>query len=149
MCRCKLRACFGKGKRHKETTKPKQVGVLQLLAVVHGATLPFVTTWHTSVNNEQITLPLPYPPRSPINVTWGDNTLTDVYDNSTLSPIEHTYATSGFYNVSIMGDIYGFNFASALETVKIFEIVSWGDGFFMDDSSTYAFAGCSNLVSVS
>lgn len=115
--------------------------LLSLFAAVYSVS-PFITTWRTTSPNESISFPLNKPPPAMIIVDWGDGQMS----NTTTLPLTHVYTASGFYNVSISdGAIYGFGFNDTGDKLKLVDIVSWGDNFFMDATSTRVFAGCSNL----
>ncbi len=55
----------------------------------------------------------------------------------------HTYATDGFYTVTILGDCIGFAFNNGGSKLKIYNIVNWGTGFKLN--ATGGFRGCTNL----
>jgi len=79
---------------------------------------------------------------SNLTVDFGDGI---PIENINILTMVHTYPTKGLHNVTIIGDIFGFQFNKSGDLHKLVDIVSWGDAFFMDANSTYAFAGCSNL----
>lgn len=85
-------------------------------------------------------MPVPYN----LTIDWGDGTVATIDPVWTL-PLTHTYGVSLSYQVSILGDLYRFSFRSQAHAEKIYDISSWGDGFFVDKDSTYMFAGCVNL----
>lgn len=109
-----------------------------------GATIPFVTTWRTILDNENITLPLTIPPATDLAIDW-EGQGASIYNSSTPFPITYKFPLAGLHNVTILGDLYGFRFNSQGDAAKLVDILDWGDGFFMGITSSNAFAGCVNL----
>ena len=103
-------------------------------------TQPFITTWQTTVANEEITIPTKSN-SGPYNYTvdWGDGTIdTDQTGNAT-----HTYAAAGEYEVKITGDFPQIYFNGREGSDKIQAVTQWGD--IQWKSMRQAFKGCSNL----
>ncbi|MBU2902895.1 BspA family leucine-rich repeat surface protein [Maribacter dokdonensis] len=106
----------------------------------------FVTTWRTDnlgkTNDNEISLPVW---GGPYTVDWGDGTIeTELYGEQI-----HSYESPGIYTVSILGELYSFNFNSYprnysfSDSEKILEINQWGQiqwGYL-----NTAFSGCTNL----
>lgn len=103
--------------------------------------LPFWASWNTG-SNETIVLPLTVPV-SNLTIIWGDGKVDII--NESVSVITHQYTNNGLHSMEIHGDLYGFRFDSGPGAEKLSTISSWGDGFFIDNTSTNAFAGCVNL----
>ena len=102
----------------------------------------FVTTWQTSGDSENITIPTTGTGYN-YNVDWGDATPVST---SQAGDATHTYATASDYEVRISGDfprIY-FNNASGGDKDKIIAINQWGNQVWT--SMDRAFAGAENLV---
>ncbi len=101
---------------------------------------PFITTWHTSSDNESITIPTFTGEAYNYDVNWGDgNTTTGHTGNAT-----HTYATAGDYQVSISGTFPRIYFNNSGDKNKIISIDQWGSQQWT--SMKNAFFGCTNLV---
>ncbi len=98
----------------------------------------FITTWETTANNENITIPTT---GSGYNYTvdWGDGTAITSETGNAL----HEYATAGNYSVRIIGDFPRIYFNDSGDKDKILNVTQWGsiawNGF------NDAFSGCSNL----
>ena len=104
-------------------------------------TQPFITTWQTTVDNEEITIPTSSGRGGPYNYTvdWGDGTIdTEQTGNAT-----HTYAAAGEYEVKITGDFPQIYFNGREGSDKIQAVTQWGD--IQWKSMQRAFRGCSNL----
>jgi len=106
-------------------------------------TNPHISEWRTTTPNETITLPytlnIGFQSNSGI-IDWGDGTTSEnTYDNRT-----HTYATPGYYNITIYGRVRGFRFNNGGDRTKIYRIFSWGSGFNLGVGASQ-FYGCTNL----
>lgn len=111
--------------------------------VLHSqATIPFITTWKTdnpgTSNNDQITIPTQGGGYN-YTVDWGDGTMPTVETGNAI----HTYAVSGTYTVSIIGDFPRIFFSTSGDKDKILTIQQWGNNTWT--SMGGAFSGCSNL----
>ncbi|MEQ8417118.1 MAG: BspA family leucine-rich repeat surface protein [Imperialibacter sp.] len=114
----------------------------QLLFGQAPGTIPFVTTWETTTNEEAITIPTTESGYSySYTVDWGDGSGDEMVYTGDAT---HTYATAGTYTVSITGDFPQIYFNNSGDKVKIKSIESWGNIVWR--SMTYAFAGCSELT---
>jgi len=110
---------------------------LSLLLSSVTASLPFITTWSTKYFPGDIVLPT-ISAQSLVTIDWGDNSA-----NSTIAPLtnatdlSHEYAATGLYNVSILGEFRWISPASGSTPSfrKLVDIVSWGDGFLIDENS--------------
>ncbi|MFK7779809.1 MAG: BspA family leucine-rich repeat surface protein [Candidatus Gracilibacteria bacterium] len=111
----------------------------------------FVSTWNTEniggiTSSNQIKLPLNSGGVYDFTVDWGDAITSNITTFNQLE-ITHTYATAGIYDVTITGDIEGFQFGNGGDKTKLIEIKSWGP-LKLGNSGSY-FSGCSNLTSIS
>jgi surface protein len=106
-------------------------------------TNPHISEWRTTVPNETITLPYTLnTANGGYNgiIDWGDGTTSvNFYANRT-----HTYATPGYYNITIYGRVRGFRFNNGGDKNKIYRILSWGSGFNLGVGGGQ-FYGCTNL----
>ena len=101
---------------------------------------PFITTWHTSSDNESITIPTYSGETYNYDVNWGDgNTTTGHTGDAT-----HSYATAGDYQVSISGTFPRIYFNYSGDRNKIISIDQWGSQQWT--SMANAFRGCENLA---
>ena len=99
----------------------------------------FVTTWTTTADDQQITLPVT---GSGMTVFWGDNqTSTNV-----SGPATHTYATAGTYTVSVAGDLASINLGSTdSDNARLLSsIEQWGDASWTTMNGT--FHGARNMA---
>ena len=107
----------------------------------------FVTTWDTSfLAGTTVTLALAGTVDADID--WGDG--SSVEHVTTPGPHVHDYGADGIYTVSVAGSVAAYNSwdngGAASERAKLVSVDNWGKlGF---TNMGYAFAGCSNLVSV-
>ncbi|WP_299891005.1 BspA family leucine-rich repeat surface protein [uncultured Lacinutrix sp.] len=97
----------------------------------------FITTWKTESDNESITIPTNGGGYNYL-VDWGDGTVDiDVTGNAT-----HSYATTGTYTVSILGDFpriyFNTNHNSQIQTIEQWGSIQW-------DSMLRAFSTCNSL----
>ena len=104
---------------------------------------PFIATFRTTTANESITLPYLSNGTYSGTIDFGDGTVVaNSYANRT-----HTYINSGDYDVTILGECVGWNFASvSASKAKIIDVNQWGNGigFIYVPSGGY-FVNCSNL----
>ena len=102
------------------------------------------TNTGTSSNN-QFTLPLDGSSAYNFNVDWGDSSNQDVTTNS---PITHTYASSGDYDITIVENVVGgfpaIKFNNGGDCKKVINFKQWGANTWL--SFTGAWYGCSNMV---
>jgi len=115
--------------------------LLQALSLANA--LPFVTTWSTSQPNENLMLAR-ITPQSSVTIDWGDG-MTETADSGVH--LNHTFASAGLHNVSLEGEfLWNLATSSSQDKLKLVDIVSWGDGFMIDQSfGVGVFTGCSNL----
>jgi surface protein len=103
----------------------------------------FITTWETTLINQEITIPTFSGETYNYTVDWGDG----VAVNNITGDATHTYATAGLYTVKISGTfprIY-FNSNSSVTRYRyIKSIEHWGTNSWTSMNS--AFEGCSNIV---
>ena len=96
----------------------------------------FITTWETTSNNEEITIP----GTGTYSVVWGDGAATDETDTA-----EHEYADAGNHTVSITGGLERFNLnGNSANAPKLQSIEQWGDAEWT--SMGGAFHGASNMA---
>ena len=90
--------------------------------------LPFISTWTTSVSNDEITLPLMSGGVYDFTINWGD--ASPVANVTSYNDVDatHTYSAPGSYVVTISGDINGWNFTygQGSDASKITDISQWG-----------------------
>ena len=104
------------------------------------STRPFITTWKTTWNNEEITIPTNSGSGSyHYTVDWGDGTV----DSGLTGDATHRYASPGIYRVTIKGDFPHIYFDWSPGANKIRTVEQWGD--IQWASMERAFAGCKNL----
>ena len=99
----------------------------------------FITTWKTTIVDENITIPTTGVGYD-YNISWGDGTTSTGQTGNTT----HTYASTGTYTVKISGDFPRIYFNDSGDKDKILSIEQWGTGAWTSMDS--AFQGCSNLV---
>ena len=100
----------------------------------------FTTTWTTTANSEQITLPYNGGTYTG-TIDWGDGN-TDINDGTVTA---HTYATAGTYTVIITGDCIGWNVGDTTgSSTHWTSVVNWGQLQLGADNGSY-FYGCNNL----
>jgi surface protein len=88
---------------------------------------------------------LPYSPTGTYSgiIYWGDGNISaNTYDNRI-----HDYASSGNYNVTIIGQIQGWDFLNYATSYRnnLIEIYKWGSLIGENNSNANMFYGCSNL----
>ena len=101
-------------------------------------TIPFITTWRTTVANETITIPTTGGGYNYV-VDWGDG----VTAINQIGDATHAYTVPGIYTVSITGDFPRIFFDDAGDKEKILTIEQWGNNTWT--SMSQAFEGCTNL----
>jgi len=118
--------------------------------ITDGGQEEFISTWDTQnigvSSGNQISLPLVLTGNYNFEVNWGDGN-TDVITSYDQPEVTHTYSSPGSYDVSIKGNISGFNFQLGGDRLKLLNIDSFGplnvgDGTISEDS----FNGCENLT---
>ncbi|MEK6155566.1 BspA family leucine-rich repeat surface protein [Flavobacteriaceae bacterium 3-367] len=106
-----------------------------------GPVSPFVSTWRTDMDNERIDLPLVASGTYNFEVHWGDGTFSTITAHDQAI---HTYETAGSYEITITGEIVGWNFSSKRRSrEKITGISVWGP-LRLGNTGGY-FSGCENL----
>jgi len=98
----------------------------------------FIATFRTTSANQSISLR--YLPSGTYSGTidWGDGTVvSNSYANRT-----HTYAVAGDYDVTVLGDLIGFNSAFGGNSIR--EIKQWGNSFNFINGTSY-FSNCPSL----
>ncbi len=100
----------------------------------------FIATFRTTTANESITLPYQSSGTYSGTIDWGDGTVVaNSYANRT-----HTYAVSGDYDVTVLGECFGWTFRYSSDKTQIINIKNWGNGFETLDFGR-SFQDCVNL----
>tara|TARA_R110002012_G_scaffold66476_6_gene173591 strand:+ start:405 stop:5018 length:4614 start_codon:yes stop_codon:yes gene_type:complete len=102
-------------------------------------TIPFVTTWETTTNNESIKIPTTGTGYH-YDIDWGDGTIVT---QSYVFGVSHTYSTPGIYTVSITGTFPRIYFYQT-DTRNFRSVEQWGNTAWT--SMEGAFWGCKNLT---
>jgi surface protein len=103
-------------------------------------TTPHISEWRTTAPNETVTLPYQTTGTYTGIIDWGDGTQSvNSYDNRT-----HTYATAGYYTITVYGRIRIFRFNNAGDRTKLYRVFQWGSQFDVGVGAGY-FHGCTNL----
>jgi surface protein len=109
----------------------------------------FVSVWDTtrtsagSSTSTRVALPLISTGTYNFIVDWGDGS-TDKITSWNQAQTTHTYATSGVYQMTITGTIYGFRFNNTGDRLKLLSIQKWGTAFRLGATDSH-FSGCENL----
>lgn len=115
----------------------------------NGKTFPIIKSrWNTTKPgsaNDTVVLPLTSDGSYNFYVEWGDGT-ADTITAYNQAEVTHQYSQTGIYDISIAGDVIGWQFAAIGDDDKILSI-SRADGLYLN--SDRAFYGCSALTSVS
>ena len=102
---------------------------------------PFITTWRTTMELQDITIFTDPNLNYNYTVDWGDGT---VYDNAS-GTVSHTFDTSGIYTISITGTFPAIrNAGNTVIAARLQTIESWGDNVW--ESMKNAFSNCTNLT---
>ena len=101
----------------------------------------FITTWETTLGNENITIPTTGAGYN-YDVDWNNDGIFD--DLSITANATHTYPVAGTHTVVIRGDFPRIYFNNAGDRQKILSVEQWGT--YAWSSMESAFHGCSNLV---
>lgn len=110
------------------------------------------STWDTtktsvgSSNSDQIKLPLEASGTYNFIIYWGDDS-SDTITAWDQAEVTHTYASSGIYNIEIVGQLEGFRFNDTGDRLKLSSIENGGNEFKLGNNNGY-FRGCGNLTSV-
>ena len=105
----------------------------------------FTCKWDTTQagsSNDTVVLPLVSNGSYNFQVDWGDG-IRETITAWNQSEKTHQYASTGIYEVRIIGDISGWDFDDQGDDDKIIEISSWGPLTITDGYRV--FRGCSNL----
>jgi surface protein len=106
---------------------------------------PFIGRFTASPGLSNV-VELPYNPSGTYSGTidWGDGTISA----NTYSARTHTYASSGDYTITILGELNGWSYGSFAtnyrDTIK--EIIRWGPFRGSNTSNASAFFQCQNLT---
>lgn len=103
-------------------------------------TTPHISEWRTTGTNETVTLPYQITGTYTGIIDWGDGTQSaNSYNNRT-----HTYATPGYYTITVYGKIRIFRFNNAGDRTKLYRVFQWGSQFDVGVGGAH-FHGCTNL----
>jgi len=111
---------------------------LTVIQVSYAKAQDFITTWQTTMINENITIPTNGGGYNYM-VDWGDGTFTA----GETGDATHNYTTPGVYTVSISGDFPRIYFVNSADRDKILTIEQWGN--IVWTSMENAFTGCTNI----
>ena len=115
--------------------------------------LAHLSTWDTtqisagSSNNNQIKIPTEAAGTYNCEVFWGDGN-SDVITTWNDVAWTHTYASSGIYQIKIVGTCHGFRFNGTGDRLKLLSIENGGKEFRVSSNGSQFF-GCGNLTQVS
>ncbi|MEE1963877.1 BspA family leucine-rich repeat surface protein [Allomuricauda taeanensis] len=104
----------------------------------------FITTWKTTVANEEIVFDSDANLTYDYAIDWGDGTVEQITSNDEQ---RHTYAVAGTYTVAIKGRfpaIHFFNEDITVTPEKLMSIEQWGS--IQWENMKYAFILCENMV---
>ncbi len=101
---------------------------------------PFITTWKTTTDNEDLTINATSRTGYFYTINWGDGNI----DTDLTAAKTHTYVDAGEYDVTISGGVRIFKQSTMPE--KLIYIKQWGDIAFRNTEEM--FAGCVNMTSV-
>ena len=111
-----------------------------ILKGIYQGNTPHISEWRTTTPNETVTLPYQTNGIYTGIIDWGDGTQSvNSYANRT-----HTYATPGFYTITIYGRVRIFRFNNTGDKNKIYRIFQWGSQFDVGVGGAF-FYGCTNL----
>ena len=100
------------------------------------------TTQSGATNNQSFLLPLQNAVTN-MTVYWGDGT-SDLITTYNQAELQHGYASSGSYQITLSGSFGGIYFGAVGERLKLSSIDNWGTNQW---TKAYgAFNGCSNMV---
>ena len=103
-------------------------------------TTPHISEWRTTTPNETVTLPYQTNGIYTGIIDWGDGTQSvNSYDNRT-----HTYASAGYYTITVYGRLRIFRFANTGDRTKLYRVFQWGSQFDVGVGGGH-FYGCTNL----
>lgn len=108
---------------------------------------PFIFKWRTTTASEVMELPIASGGTYNYTVDWGDGTAPQTITTFADTRKNHTYAAAGTYTVMIKGVLSAISFLNLPSRTKVLEVVDLGNTQAVNLS--YAFAGCTNLVSFS
>lgn len=122
--------------------------------------IPFATQWRTTDSGQSVTLPVTTTGTYNFTINWGDGAYTTVTTGNTTGAT-HTYAAAGLYNVTMGGQIEGWNCntntISGGGCARLENITQWGSVKFLANSTnafkdatgfTISAADTPNLTSV-
>jgi len=107
---------------------------------IYEGNTPHISEWRTTTPNETVTLPYQTNGTYTGIIDWGDGTQSvNSYDNRT-----HTYASAGYYTITVYGRLRIFRFANAGDRTKLYRVFQWGSQFDVGVGGAH-FHGCTNL----
>ncbi|WP_159950180.1 BspA family leucine-rich repeat surface protein [Polaribacter septentrionalilitoris] len=100
----------------------------------------FITTWETTKDNQEITIPTNWGEYTyNYSVNWGDGTTS----SGLTQDAKHTYATKDTYTVTITGTFPAIYFGIGGSRLRIKTIEQWGNNPWL--TMAHAFVQCDNL----
>ncbi len=132
-----------------------------ITVTVENVVEPFITTWKTTMSNEEIIFQLNDEQTYDFTIDWGDGNI----ENNITSTPKHTYTDAGVYTVSVSGVLPAVQFmdesgdieykkksnASKLQTIEQWgdnEWESFAEAFFFCENMTYNATDLPNLSKV-
>ncbi|WP_318345074.1 BspA family leucine-rich repeat surface protein [Flagellimonas baculiformis] len=104
----------------------------------------FITTWKTTVANEEIYIMTSEGQTYNYTIDWGDGTVEQITNNGKKI---HAYSTPGTHTMAIKGELPWVVFATDLDdpnALKLLSVEQWGSNQWKSMNSTFAL--CSNMV---
>ena len=104
----------------------------------------FITTWKTTVANEEIYIMTSEGQTYNYTIDWGDGTVEQITNNGKKI---HAYSTPGTHTMAIKGELPWIVFATDLgdpNALKLLSVEQWGSNQWKSMNSTFAI--CSNMV---
>ncbi|PKV51591.1 surface protein [Aquimarina sp. MAR_2010_214] len=123
-----------------EVSNGKNKVSANITVTVENVAEPFVTTWKTTMANEEIYVRIDNDFTYDYTIDWGDGTIEN---NQTTTP-RHDYKEAGVYTVSISGTFPAFGLVESSNALKLQTIEQWGDIIW--ESFINAFAQCENMT---
>lgn len=100
----------------------------------------FITTWETTRDNQEITIPTRWDEYTyNYSVNWGDGNIS----TNQTQHAKHTYATKGTYTVTISGTFPAIYFGFTGSRLSIKSVEQWGNNPWL--TMNRAFVQCDNL----
>jgi surface protein len=111
------------------------------------AQTPFISTWKTDnpglSDDFSVIIPLALQNYYDFTIEWGDNSTQSFVGFGEALLVNHTYANSGIYTITINGAFPRIYFNNSGDRQKLLNIEQWGENEW--SSFENSFYGCSNL----